>query len=315
MTASLVSASPAAPGAGYAPGDVVYLAGGSPLPGAAIKITDTTAVAIAIAAAGSGGTTGTQIITGTTGAGQRFTASVVVAGGAMTGTPVLLFPGDYTTNPTVIAAEPVTGGGLVGASVSLTMGALAAQVTLAGSYTEAPASPVGQLYSSGLGTGATWTAAWSGVTPAIFRANFPSFADSVAYPSAAVNFWLTLGVTLLPAGRLGQMLDFATQLFIAHNLTLEAINAAAAANGAPPGMSRGIISSESAAGASVSFDTSSGIPMEAGHWNLTTFGTMLIQRIRIRGMGPLQIGIGSGPVGSGRAWAGPPTWVPQWFTT
>ena len=314
MTATLVAATNAAHGTGYTPRDTIQLAGGTMLPAATLMVNDTTVVSIAVVAAGTGGASGTQVISGTTGTGTRFTASVVVSGGAITGTPTLLFPGDYTANPTALGGEPVAGGGLVGATVALTMGALYAAVSNAGAYAEVPTSPVGQLYSSGLGVGATWTAAWSGVTPGLFRTNFPAFADTAAFPDATVNFWLALAQSLLPVDRLTNMLDYATQLFMGHNLTVEAINLASSANGAPPGMSRGLISSESGAGVSVSFDTSSGIPLKAGHWALTTYGTRFLDLIRLRGTGPRQIGIGASPIYTGGAWAGPPVWVPAWFT-
>jgi hypothetical protein len=72
-------------------------------------------------AGGSGGTNGVVTITGTTGTGVKFTANGTIAGGALTGALKIANPGSYTTQPTTLTAEPVTGGGLTGAQVSLTM--------------------------------------------------------------------------------------------------------------------------------------------------------------------------------------------------
>lgn len=70
-------------------------------------------------ATGTGGTTGTQTVTGTTGTGTKFTASVAIAGGAITAINSISLAGAYTVLPTNLDAEPVTGGGLTGATLSL----------------------------------------------------------------------------------------------------------------------------------------------------------------------------------------------------
>jgi hypothetical protein len=72
-------------------------------------------------AGGSGGTNGQVTITGTTGTGKRFTARGNISGGALSGALTILTAGSYSVDPTSLAAEPVTGGGLTGATVALTM--------------------------------------------------------------------------------------------------------------------------------------------------------------------------------------------------
>jgi hypothetical protein len=74
-----------------------------------------------ITAPGSGGTNGTQTVTGTTGTGTKFQASVTVAGGAITAIIAITVAGNYTANPTNPAAEPVTGASLTGAQLNLTI--------------------------------------------------------------------------------------------------------------------------------------------------------------------------------------------------
>lgn len=75
----------------------------------------------AIVTAGTGGTNGTQTVTGTTGTGTRFQASVTVSGGSITAVGSITVAGAYTALPSNLNNEPVTGGGLTGAALSLAM--------------------------------------------------------------------------------------------------------------------------------------------------------------------------------------------------
>jgi hypothetical protein len=95
--------------------------------------------AAAIASAGSGGTNGTATVTGTTGSGVPFQAAVTISGGAITAINAITVAGQYTAPPTNPAAEPVTGGGLTGATLNLTIASLATEV--------APANPARRNYT------------------------------------------------------------------------------------------------------------------------------------------------------------------------
>ena len=144
------------PGTGYAPGDTITTTGGTHSVAAQVAVAATQVSALpTINTTGSGGANGTQTVTGTTGTGTKFQASVTVAGGGITAVLSVLVPGVYTVNPTVIANEPVTGAGLVGASLSIKMGVQAATVSVAGNYTVNPvANSLTQASTSGSGTGA-----------------------------------------------------------------------------------------------------------------------------------------------------------------
>jgi hypothetical protein len=72
-------------------------------------------------AVGSGGTNGVAVITGTTGTGTKFQARGLIVSGALTSPLTIVTPGSYTTDPTSLVAEPVTGGGLTGATVGIAM--------------------------------------------------------------------------------------------------------------------------------------------------------------------------------------------------
>lgn len=90
-----------------------------------------TVTGASVAAGGTGGANGTATVTGTTGTGTLFQASVTIAGGAITAVNSITVGGLYTAAPTNVAAEPVTGGGLTGATLILTMAGVATQVVAA----------------------------------------------------------------------------------------------------------------------------------------------------------------------------------------
>ena len=138
-----------------------------------------------------------------------------------------------------------------------------------------------------------------------FRADYPEFASTSVYPNSQVNYWLSMAYSMLNAGRFKSQLDMAAELFVAHNISLEARAQAEAKNGGIPGQTTGPLSSKSVDKVSVSYDTGSGIQPDAGHWNLTIYGTRLIRMMRMFGAGPLQIGMGVVPPGNGQAWPGP----------
>jgi hypothetical protein len=149
-----------AAGTGYVPGDTITLTGGTSSVGGVADVTATKVVSATVAAGGSGGTNGTQTVTGTTGNGTRFQASVTVSGNAITAVLSITVAGEYTTNPTTIATEPVTGASLVGAQLNVVMGVIKAAPHTQGTYTVLPSNPIAQGSTSGSGTGATLNATW-----------------------------------------------------------------------------------------------------------------------------------------------------------
>jgi hypothetical protein len=78
-------------------------------------------LAATVNAAGSGGTNGVTTITGTSGSGVKFQARGLIVAGALSGPLTIVTGGNYSVDPTTPSAEPVTGGGLVGATVGLTL--------------------------------------------------------------------------------------------------------------------------------------------------------------------------------------------------
>lgn len=147
------------------------------------------------------------------------------------------------------------------------------------------------------------------VTVESFRIDFPEFANPEAFPDSSISYWLNLAGLLLSSSRWSTLLDVGTSLFIAHNIVLERQAQVAANNNAVPGVSAGVVSSKSVDKVSVSYDTTAGIQKDAGHWNLTVFGTRFISLVNLVGAGPVQVGVdlGVGALSSAYAWPGPYT--------
>lgn len=155
------------------------------------------------------------------------------------------------------------------------------------------------------------------IDAATFRVNFPEFASVTTFPDTAVNFWIAVAAIMLPVQTWGAgsvaaasppttPLDIGSSLFVAHNLILEAKGVKAAAGGGIPGSGAGgPVSSESVGGVSRSYDTSAGLMLDAGPWNLTVYGTRFLFMARLMGKGPVQIGVGAVP-NSVAPWFGPP---------
>lgn len=124
---------------------------------------------------------------------------------------------------------------------------------------------------------------------ATLRTDFPEFADTAAYPDSGVNFWLALGVKLLNVDRWADLLDTGLELFAAHNLVLERQASKAAAFGGVPGVGSGPVSGKTVDKVTINYDTAAAMEPDAGHWNLTNYGSRFIRLARMAGAGGIQL--------------------------
>jgi hypothetical protein len=156
-----------------------------------------------------------------------------------------------------------------------------------------------------------------------FIVDFPEFANATTFPQSGFNYYQNFASIMLtsvwgqpaPTGQPYTLYDIGMEMFIAHNLVIEAMNAKTAAVGGLPGLTKGVISSESPGQVSVSYDTTAAIELDAGHWNLTSYGIRFIGLARLLGSAPMQIGpTGCVPPNSGPGWIGPPPF-PGWFSS
>ena len=147
-----------------------------------------------------------------------------------------------------------------------------------------------------------------------FVADLPEFADATKYPPASITYWLNAASQLMNQNRWGapavagqpnSLYDLGQEMYVAHQLTLEARAQAVAANGGVPGESAGMVSAKSVDGVSKSYDTASAAEQNAGYFNLTVYGQRFWRLAEQVGMGGLQLGIGQAPPFATGAWAGP----------
>jgi hypothetical protein len=176
------------------PGDTFALTGGTSTTTGVCKTWTTAVQSASVYAGGSGGTNGTQTVTGTTGTGFKFTASVTVSGGGITAVLSITNGGHYIVNPTSLTNEPVTGANLVGAALTVVTGADEMYPSTVGNYSVVPGNPI----STGAGgtsgaTGVTVTATWQATGTYTYATD-----DSTAL-AACITDVITLATAQSPA--------------------------------------------------------------------------------------------------------------------
>jgi hypothetical protein len=122
-----------------------------------------------------------------------------------------------------------------------------------------------------------------------FRTSFPEFADTVVYPTTQITFWAGLAEKLVLPCVWRDCTVQGVQLYVAHEMTLAAQNAKAAAVGGVPGTSGGVANSKTVGSVSVSYDSTVTSEKDAGYWNLTNYGKQFIRLARIFGAGCIQL--------------------------
>ena len=118
-----------------------------------------------------------------------------------------------------------------------------------------------------------------------FRLNFPEFGDEVKFPPESVTFWSGVAEKRLNVLRWGELYNEGMSLYVAHNIALSALNVLDVDAGGTPGLTRGIITSESVGGVSVSRDLSSSTEDSAGYYNETVYGRQFFRLAKMIGIG------------------------------
>jgi hypothetical protein len=121
-----------------------------------------------------------------------------------------------------------------------------------------------------------------------FRTAFPEF-DSTKFPDVMVTTWSSIGERLVNEKYWDTEKPFGVQLFTAHHLVLARANVEASSSGGLPGQTSGPTQSKAVGSASVSYDTQSSINLNAGHWNMTSYGKQFFQLARMFGAGGVQL--------------------------
>lgn len=124
------------------------------------------------------------------------------------------------------------------------------------------------------------------ITPSSFRVRYPEFSDTATYPDATITAQIGVANLLLVSDRWTEILDYASGLFVAHQLSL---GRRAVAGGSIPGAPGGVATSRSVGGVSVGYDTSTGQIQDGGTWNLSIYGAQFLQLARLVGSGGIQL--------------------------
>lgn len=122
-----------------------------------------------------------------------------------------------------------------------------------------------------------------------FILDFPEFANNTIYTDAMLTFWQKFGRKLLDCRRWGTILTEGLELFMAHNLTIQANDIKISNSGGIPGQASGPVAAKKVGEASINYDTSSAMELGAGHWNTTIYGKQYIRLARMVGVGAVQL--------------------------
>lgn len=122
-----------------------------------------------------------------------------------------------------------------------------------------------------------------------FRADFPEFSDTAAYPDAQITFWATVAEQQVVKNRWGNLYTQGVMLYVAHEITLASQNKSVADSGGMPGQNEGIANSKTVGNVSASYDSGSNSEASAGFWNLTNYGKQFIHLARLFGAGCIQL--------------------------
>ncbi|WP_339053359.1 DUF4054 domain-containing protein [Arsenophonus endosymbiont of Crataerina pallida] len=123
-----------------------------------------------------------------------------------------------------------------------------------------------------------------------FRNDFSPFNDEVKFPDAQIQFRLNLADKFLSENVSGSdVFPYWVGLFVAHYLTLYAMDSRYLQAGGVGGSSSGVATSKSVDKVSVSYDNSMTLNPNAGFWNNTRFGAEFYQWVLMFGAGGRQL--------------------------
>lgn len=129
------------------------------------------------------------------------------------------------------------------------------------------------------------------VTATQFRLDYPEFTDTTKYTDSAINRQIGLAAYFLSSCRWdANIVDYGTELYVAHYLVLGARAILTAAAGGIPGTgAMGPQASKTVDKVSTSNDTKAVTLADAGHWNSTLYGIQFYQMAMMVGAGAVQL--------------------------
>lgn len=127
------------------------------------------------------------------------------------------------------------------------------------------------------------------VTPDSFRVVYPEFADKAAYPDTWVAAQIAAAGLQVNPQAWGEMLDYGTQLVVAHQLAKGRRRQRVAGLGGVPGEVTGPVASKGVDKISKAYDTGAVSFEGAGDWNATEYGVEFYRLAQMFGAGGMQV--------------------------
>lgn len=122
-----------------------------------------------------------------------------------------------------------------------------------------------------------------------FRKTFPEFTSTEKYPDSLISGWAAIAVKQVLCRYWKNETQLGINLYVAHEITLEAQSIAAASLGGVPGQQAGQANTKTVGSVTIGYDSVSAAEKDAGHWNLTTYGKMFIRLARMYGARAIQL--------------------------
>lgn len=126
-------------------------------------------------------------------------------------------------------------------------------------------------------------------TISAFRNTYPEFTSTDKYPDTIITNWATIATSLVNCRAWKNSTLLGIQLYVAHEITLQAQSISSAQIGGTPGQQSGQINQKTVGSVTAAYDSVSAAEKDAGHWNLTTYGKQFIRLARIFGAGTIQL--------------------------
>lgn len=126
-------------------------------------------------------------------------------------------------------------------------------------------------------------------TPGAFRLAFPEFEDTAKYPDALLSGWGAVAAQFVDSRRWRSNADLGVNLYVAHEITLQAQSLATSAVGGIPGNQSGPVNTKTVGSVTVGYDTAQSAEKDGGWWNLTVYGKQFYRLARMYGVGAIQL--------------------------
>ena len=122
-----------------------------------------------------------------------------------------------------------------------------------------------------------------------FRTAYPEFSDTGVYPDSLISGWAAVATAMVIPRAWKSQTALGINLYVAHEITLQAQSMNAANVGGTPGNQSGPVNTKTVGSVTVGYDTNQSVEKNAGFFNLTVYGKQFWNLSRLFGMGAVQL--------------------------